>query len=282
MATIGPVRDSAATKNIDRIYLGRLIKYYRRRWGDYCYLLPNDADGRAMMVALLHFGLSSEAAMQFASWRHEPDELRQLQRKARSTKRSEIGTLIKLTIADWEKFKLWVLLPRGVPEKEANRWRAARNREKARKRQQRKREKELEGFTIMRNTPARKEAIELMLKLARLPHRPGPTICDSVYVGLDPSWTSVPELVKQAATCKAFRRPDMQPLRNLRDAIHCTLRALAKEGVIEMKMRNGARGPVLFAKLNDRISVAATRERDTNSDCRSVGGRSAPKLVVVQ
>jgi hypothetical protein len=77
-----PQRDSAQVRSNWR---GKLHKLCRRRYGN--HRLPNDASGRAMLTALLCFGLSAEAAMEDAPWL-ETAELEMMQRTATSRRRS--------------------------------------------------------------------------------------------------------------------------------------------------------------------------------------------------
>jgi hypothetical protein len=186
---------------------------------------------------------------------------------------NKLGTLISLSYAERDYAKLWALLPDKMTWEQIDKLQKVRDKENAKKRKQRQREKELEGLRIMKQTEDREIAIMVMLDLAAQPSRhSGPTI--PPYRGWMPGWISAPEVVKQASACRAFRSPDEQPLRNLRDAVHVTLKRLAERGEVTLWMRNGARGPVCFVKLPDPANL---RERDTNSDCRSVGGRISAK-----
>ena len=180
-------RAKKSAKDTDRIYCGRLIKLYRRRWRN--RFLPNTAEGRAMLIALLHFGLSPEAAVQLMSWRFEAAELRQLQRRTRSVKRSELGRMIKLTYEEREQERVWSLMPYDVSNEEFQLRQTVKKEVNNKRRQQQKRDKEREERMRLENTISREDAILAMLS-------------DSRY------WTPISALVKQAETCKAFRRPD--------------------------------------------------------------------------
>ena len=244
-------RAKKSAKDTDRIYCGRLIKLYRRRWRN--RFLPNTAEGRAMLIALLHFGLSPEAAVQLMSWRFEAAELRQLQRRTRSVKRSELGRMIKLTYEEREQERVWSLMPYDVSNEEFQLRQTVKKEVNNKRRQQQKRDKEREERMRLENTISREDAILAMLS-------------DSRY------WTPISALVKQAETCKAFRRPDGKqvglswdyPRRerfgsmgthvspgfsgSLRKVVHRAVQRLAERGEVQTELRGGVRGKVLFVR----------------------------------
>jgi hypothetical protein len=98
--------------------------------------------------------------------------------------------------------------------------------------------------------------------------------------------------------CGSFRRPDGWPLKNLRDAVHVTLDALERQGMVATEQRAGARGQVRWVSLSHAVIRADQNgkrrsasevaeylhflERDTFSDRRSVGGQKQAKLTSLQ
>jgi hypothetical protein len=249
----------------------KLFKLWKKRHGGDPFL-TNDDDGHAMLMVLVRFWISADEAMERARWLTET-ELKKIKRAAWLVDRDKLGSIIHLSYAERDYAKLWTLLPEKMTREQIDKLQRVRDRENAKKRKRRERERVLEGINIMKQTTEREMAIKVMLDLAALPSRhSGPTI--PPYRGWMPGWISAPEVVKQASACRAFRSPDEQPLRNLRDAVHVTLKRLAERGEVTLWMRNGARGPVCFVKLPDPANL---RQRDTDSDCRSVGGRISAK-----
>lgn len=251
MAITGRAKKSA--KDTDRIYCGRLIKLYRRRWRN--RFLPNTAEGRAMLIALLHFGLSPEAAVQLMSWRFEAAELRQLQRRARSVKRSELGRMVKLTYEEREQEQVWSLMPYDVSNEEFQLRQTVKKEVNNKRRIQRFREEERQRREKMQNTPSREDAILAMLSGSR-------------------DWTPISVLVKQAETCAAFRRPDGQQVGrswaharrrpwgfsvgfsgSLRKVVHRAVTRLEECGEVETELRGGVRGMVRFVRTKVALTL---------------------------
>ena len=259
-----PQRDSAQVrstlaniKRMERIWRGRLHKLCRRRYGN--HHLPDDASGRAMLSALLRFGLGAEAAMEDAPWLGSV-EYQAMQRTARRMTWKDAGTtLIDLTYADRQACKLWLFAPCDVPMVEVQRRRIVRRVRADRERKRRKRQQQREGLQQMRNMNKRDEAILRMLAIPSLPtsQREGA----NVYRIYGPDWMPMSALAEEARHCTAFRCPDGWPLRNLRAAVHRTVKRLAEQGAIKTMLRAGRRGPIL---------CVAAGKADTFCDGRSV------------
>jgi hypothetical protein len=87
-------------------------------------------------------------------------------------------------------------------------------------------------------------------------------------------------------------------LKNLRDAVHVTLDALERQGIVVTDQRTGARGQVRWACLSDAVArddqngkrrtagevveYLYVLDADTFSDGRSVGGQKEAKLTPLQ
>ena len=111
-------------------------------------------------------------------------------------------------------------------------------------------------------------------------------------------WLSMSELMPMVKDCRSFRRPDGWPLKNLRDAVHTTLDALKRQGMVETAQRAGARGQVRWVGLSDVVAwddqngkrrsagevveYLSVLDADTFSDGRSVGGQKQAKLMPLQ
>jgi hypothetical protein len=119
----------------------KLLKLASARWGN--HYMPDNDDGRAMLTALLHYGLTDENAAEHAPW-CGPDEFARLKRNAQRIEwkgsGKQIGKLICLTFIEWKAAKLWAMRPIDKTEKELDAFRADRTRELDRKRKQMKRE----------------------------------------------------------------------------------------------------------------------------------------------
>jgi hypothetical protein len=244
MATGRTVKDSASDRDVNYWYRKKLFKLCRKRYGN--YFLPNDDDGRALLMVLLRFGLSADEAMEAARWLTEA-ELRKLKRKAWSV--DNLGALIHLTYAERDYAKLWLLLPDKMTWQQVRKLQRIRDRENAKKRKRRERERELEGLRIMTQTTEREVAIKVMLEMAALPKRRPPGIQPPPEINYPDGWIAVPELAKQASALRTFCRPDGRPLHGLRQIVRRTLKRLAKRGAIKMEMFGGMRGMVWLVKL---------------------------------
>lgn len=246
------------TDVMKRVWRGKLQKLCRLRFDT--HYLPDNHDGRAMLAALLCFGLTDESALADAHWCAA--ELPMLKARARRLKWCDVGKLIGLTYDEREACKLWIANPVDVPPEEVKRRRCDKRKaaDKARKKRQRDQLRdEREG---MRAASKRCDAVLRMLELRNraFPRKPGACNVPRTVAG----WMPVSALVELAANSRAFRRPDGRPLRNLRDAVHCTVKKLVSHSVIETRLESGPRGSVLLVK-------AAIGKADTFSDGRSVG-----------
>jgi hypothetical protein len=262
--------DLAAIKFMERIYRGRLRKLCRRRFG-YSYP-PDDASGRAMLTALLRFGLSADAAaMVDAPWLSS-DDLKTMQRTARRMKWEDVGALIELTYEEHQACKLWVLTPYGMSAEEVKRRQSEKNIKNARERKRRQRQRQREVVQKMRNMNTREEAILRMLVT--------PSVTDvregaSIYRSYGLGWTPVAALVREAQHCNAFLTPRGQQQRNLRQIVHRTVNRLKRCGAIKTMLKGGHYGPVLCvapvvkrAAFSERHSV--TPGRDAKGDGKTV------------
>ena len=234
--------------------------------------LPDNSDGRAMLQALLRFGLTAESAMTDAPW-CEASELKKLQRAARRMKWNDVGALIGLTYDEREACKLWRLVPCDVTAAELERRKADKRRKAERERRQKKRRERREAMELMRNATKRDDAIMRMLDKAAYRTPDG---------GFGYEWMPVSAMIKEAQEWKAFRSPDGWGLRNLRDAMHVVLKGLAAVGVIQIELRDGRRGKVLWVRKLNLEEPVPVGKADTFSDGRSVGGEKRPKLTVIQ
>jgi hypothetical protein len=135
-----PVTKAEKLKRLKRSLYNKLNELCRddRRFGS--NFLPENDEGRRMLIAQLRFGLSDEAAIDFAQWCEA--ELPELKRQARRMKWREVSSLIDLTLEEWEGHQLWQIGPPvdKTPE-ELEEWWKDRRKKQARDRQQRRREK---------------------------------------------------------------------------------------------------------------------------------------------
>jgi hypothetical protein len=271
MALSIPITPSAQWLRERKERTARLNKQLRRRfsalWRERlggCSFLPNDEEGRMMLMVLLRVGTTTESAMENAPWLTER-EFKALRKAARKIPWKQIGELIKLTYAERMAHKLYYWLPIDMSPEEARRRQEQRDRENDRKRKAKTRAENKELRDMLSKSNDRKDAIKRMLAgLDAPPSRQGcmpPGPCPPSGSG----WVASPVMVKRAKTVDAFRRPDGRPLRNPRDAVHCALEQLEADGEIEIGMGVGKRGPVVFARLRGG-------QADVFCDRRSVGG----------
>jgi hypothetical protein len=154
----------AKRKKRNAVWRGKLSKLSEHRYGN--HYLPDDAQGRAMLVAFLRCRLSADDAKERAPWITD-DELRKLQSAASGLEHiKELGRLIELT---WDErmgpCRVYFLPACDVTPLEASRRQSDRNRENARKRQIRFRESKM----TMRHTSKRDDAVLRMLKALPTP-----------------------------------------------------------------------------------------------------------------
>lgn len=135
--------------SLHSIYRGKLHKLCRKQYGN--HVLPDNADGRAMLTALLAAKLSDESAIEDAPWCVA--ELPTLKRKANRFKWSkkwqkphqpsvaDLGKLIGLTFDDWRDAKLWLMKPVNISDADLKAWRLERRQELEKNRQRKRRER---------------------------------------------------------------------------------------------------------------------------------------------
>ena len=244
------------TKRTKANYLGQLGRLNSYRHGN--HFVPENDEGRAMLMAQLRCRLQDDDAKERAPWITDA-ELVALKRQAKKLDFKKIGELVGLKhLERWhDDVKMFSWPSCDISPEEAARFKAERDRENARKRQARKRE----SIVKMRHTDKREEAVMRMLR--NLPKEP-------LSGGLDPmsGWTRVSALVKEAENCNAFRRPDGQRMwASLREPVHRVLRTLKANGQIEMALQPGQRGMVAYVRLAAReLASSVPSLRTTVSD----------------
>jgi hypothetical protein len=270
-AASGKRAQSSSTSN--RIWRGKFAKLCKRRFKT--HYLPDDSEGRALLLVLLRLGLSAEAAIEDAPWCAA--ELAALQRAAGRVKWQDIGKLIGLLDAERDACKLWQWWPIDVPKEEVQRRAIERRKQADRERKQRKRERNRQERETIKMSDERAEAIMRLLPYIEAGKNfsgPGAN-ADRAQA----PWLPVSVLIKETIKCKAFRRPDGARLRNVRDAVHRALRRLASLGVIETALRPGPRGSVLYVRNNCAAAAPQAEvpgKADAFCDGRSVApGRDA-------
>jgi hypothetical protein len=252
-AVRGRKRQIAKIRELYRLQLFRMCKL---RHGN--HFVPDSAEGRALLKALLRCKLSGEAVMDAAPWL-EPGELQALQRAARRLRLHDIGTQVHLTYAERQEGRLWLLRPCDVPWDEVQRRqrersvKADRERKRRKRREQREiRERRREMMSeMMGNMPRREEAIMGMLTMD--------------WQDDWQDWFPVSELVQQACTWRSFRCGDVvRSLRkaflcpngapatpsSLRRLVHRTVDKLEDLGFVETMLGKGMRGTVRYVRIS--------------------------------
>ena len=222
-----------------RLQLFRMCKLRHRN-----HFVPDSAEGRALLKALLRCKLGGEAVMHAAPWL-EPGQLQALQRAARRLRLHDIGTQVHLTYAERHEGKLWLLRPCDVPWDEVQRQRRERSVKADRERKRKKRQEQRERREMIANTPRREDAILLMLSTT--------------------DWMPVSEMVRRARTLRRIRHGELYrrgtieafrafgggALSSLRKLVHRTLDRLEALGSVETDLRQGTRGLERFARKVD-------------------------------
>ena len=234
-------------EELKRLWRGKLQKLCRLRFGN--HYLPDNDDGRAMLTALLCFGLTDESALHDAQWCAA--ELDGLKRQAQYMKWNNVGTLIGLTYEEREECKLWRLQPCDVSPDEVKRRQANRRAKADKERKKRQREQKHSEREKIQVTKNRCEAVLRMLNDEDLlfptksrvipPPRPYHPL---TYQG----WAPVSRLVELATKSRAFCRPDGHPLSDLRNAVHRALKRLADTTEIETQLVPGQRGMIMLVR----------------------------------
>jgi hypothetical protein len=249
------------TKRTKANYLGQLNRLNEYRQGNH-YISEDDA-GRAMLMAQLRCKLKDDDAKERAPWITDA-ELVVLKRQARKIAFKQIGELVGLKhLERWhDDVKMFSWPACDITPREAARFKAERDRQNARKRQAKRRN----SVVKMQITNKRGDAILEMLKVL-----PKPLIYQTGNAPLK-GWVPVSALVKEAADCNAFRRPDGYPMEcSLREPVHRVLRALKASGQIETTERPGQRGMVMYVLQSAReLGSNVTYLRTTVTDFASV------------
>jgi hypothetical protein len=239
---------------MDRVRLRRLQKLSRQRFGN--HHLPDDSDGRAMLVALLRFGLSDETAIADAPWCEA--ELPAFKRRAKRIKWHEVSELIGLRFAERNAVKLFNIgKPLDVSVAEIDAWRKDRKRESSRKSKAKQRAKERRMKEAMKArarkqtmTPRQAAVLEILIER-------GDTRGDAM---------PVPELMAAVSKHHAFTRaryrnvtwgngpPARVMVSNLRTIVHRTLDQLEGKGAVESYKLPGEHGPVRLAMVRNQAS----------------------------
>jgi hypothetical protein len=125
------IPDEQTNRNRERMWRFRLRRLFKFRYGDSIFL-PDDAEGRAMLTALLCFGETDDGVTAYGPWCEA--ELPTLRRRARRMNwRRDIGELIKLTFSEWKSAKLFILRPVDRSEAEIQAWREEQRRASSRR-----------------------------------------------------------------------------------------------------------------------------------------------------
>jgi hypothetical protein len=228
------------TKRTKANYLGQLGRLATYRYGN--HYVPENDEGRAMLMAQLRCKLKDDDAKERAPW-ITAASLETLKRQAKKIDFKKIGELVGLKHRErWhDAVKMFSWPACDISPEDAERYRRNREREMTNKRQK----KFQESIKTMRHTDRREESVLLMLR--NLPRVP-------LSGGLDPmsGWTPVSDLVKEAERCAAFRRPDGRPQSQLRKPVHRVIETLKANGQIETAQRPGTRGMVMYVRLTAR------------------------------
>src|ERR1700761_3814186 len=113
----------------DAAWRGKLGKLTSYRYGN--HYLPDNAEGRAMLLAFIFCGLKADDAKERAPWLSD-DELEALQLEARCLTLNGIGAMIGLRYEERMDCKLFFLAACDITPAEASRRQTERNRENAR------------------------------------------------------------------------------------------------------------------------------------------------------
>jgi hypothetical protein len=279
------LRRKERTRRVNRLLRFRFSDLWCARHGGSSFI-TDTREGRLMLKLLLRVRTTAESTMQSAPWLTER-ELKALRKAGRKVPWDKIGELLKLTDRERTAHKLWYFRPIDVPWEEVRRRQSLRNNEKDCERKRKARAKNKELRDMVSNSHDRKDVILTILADANLLPRPRGVLPRRSRPPSGSGWTAVPVLVQWAKTSAAFRRPDGWSLRNLRDAVHCTLERLEADGEIEKVLCPGARGLVGFVRIRaphtDGIcygnSVTGVLHTDAFSDRRSVGGIAEAETV---
>jgi hypothetical protein len=269
--------ERSGTKKVDFGKLGRgyrlkLSKLCRPRYGN--HFLPDDEGGRALLTAMLHFGLSDESAMMdVAPWLMEV-ELARLKRKSRRLKWAELGQLLGLTFEEWKACRLWITGPVGATAEELEGW-LKDKKEKGRQRAKRYREKKKRE---------REQEIERLVRLSK-----NPRVEALLMLMPEDRGYLASELVAKTERCEAFQKrrashtmfaggpPASMMVRDRRYAVHATLNQMERRGLSRSVMMPGRWGDVKMVFL----VTAETAEKASKSSHggMGIGIQAKPKVI---
>jgi Fe2+ or Zn2+ uptake regulation protein len=247
-----PPTQNVAEATVPHLYRRRLARLCNLRFGN--HVLNNDDAGRAMLTALLCFGLTDESAIEDAPWC--VSELPTFKRQARRMKWRDVGTLIGLTFAEWKEAKLWVLRPVNASEQDIEDWRKdqrkkswSKSQKKRRERDRKQKQAKLATANLERN-PRQAAILKMLINSGEL--------------------MSVSELVKKARRSHAFTRascrnttwcngpPAHAIVRNLPFVVRRTLDQLEAKGIIETYKISGKHGPQRCARLMEQAEIGSS------------------------
>jgi hypothetical protein len=230
----------------ERIWRARLHNLCQMRFGN--HFLPDNDKGRAMLTALLRFGLTDDSAIADALWCEA--ELQTLKRKGRRLKWRDVGRLVGLTFDEWKAAKLWVARPVDVSEADLETWRKQQRKASWSKSKQKAREMEAEQKQVA------------LARARAKPLKPRQAFILKMLVQHNGRPMTVAELTKRASKSNAFTPasyrdttwcggpPKHAIVRNLPFVVRRTLEQLKAKGIIETYKRSGKREPEIRAKLN--------------------------------
>jgi hypothetical protein len=229
-----PSAQHVAEATVTNLYRRRLARLCNQRFGN--HVLSNDDTGRAMLTALLRFGLTDDSANECAPWCET--KLPKLKRQARRMKWRDVGKLIGLTTDELVTFNLWITRPADKSPEQYEQWKKARKKEQDKNRAKAARQKRKK----------QKEAALAIAKKTTTNHRD-----EAILTMLGDHPTTVSELVKKASKLNAFVRsgsatwtngpPAHAIVRNLPLVIRRTLDRLEAKGAIQTWKRIGNHGP---------------------------------------
>ena len=210
--------------------------------------LPEDDEGRNMLVAFLCIGESDEVAIKFAPWCEA--ELPAL--RARRIKWTDIGKLIGLTTRQLENYNLWCFgLPVDKTAEEFEAWKIKRLKDqaKARQKEYRKRLKEQKERRLARAKAQTNPRHAAILKMVTDPRSP----------------VTAPEIVRNVCKSRAYQRhcsvtycngpPAKAMVKNPRMTVHRDLDQLEDKGTVKTEMRRGKYGPVRWVWLVQEAEI---------------------------
>jgi hypothetical protein len=243
-----------ANNSLSRFWRARLKNLCReRRFGnDY---LPDDDEGRSILIALLSLGgLPDAVALEFAWWCEA--ELPTLKRQASRTKWRNIGKLIGITTKELGDYKLWCFgVPADQTPEEFEVWK-----KKRRKEQDAKRSKKYRDKLKVEKEAEKVRMLQMAKQMAKTHSNPRHT--EILEMLAESRYLSVAEIMKKARKSHAFVRscnrtttwvkgpPENVIVSDLRKTVHRSLKQLEAKGAIRTFTIPGERGPERLATLS--------------------------------